>query len=118
MLLLLSAGFMLPLAALGLETREWLKYLGQAVLPGVEATDRVFMSDYMSTPEYMINIIDRAGALGPWTMVKSIFDGFHRGDNPFVSQIPFIDMIDQTIFEGNPYRALPFLNNLGIRSGG
>ena len=57
------------------------------------------MSDYMSTPEYMINIIDRAGALGPWTMVKSIFDGFDRGDNPFVSQIPFIDMIDQTIFE-------------------
>ncbi len=116
MLLLLTAGFMLPLAMVGLESREWLKYLGQALLPGVDAGGDVFMSDHMSTGEYIPEIVDRAGLLGPWTIVKSMYDGFvDRGDNPFVSQIPFVDMLDQTLFEGNIYRGIPVLNNLGIK---
>jgi ribosome-binding protein aMBF1 (putative translation factor) len=115
MLLLLTAGFMLPLAMIGLETREWVKYLGQAILPGVDAGGDVFMSDHMSTGEYIPEIVDRAGLLGPWTILKSIYDGFGRGDNPFVSQIPFVDMLDQTVFEGNVYRGIPVLNNLGVK---
>ena len=115
MLLLLTAGFMLPLAMIGLETREWVKYLGQAILPGVDAGGDVFMSDHMSTMEYIPEMVDRAGLLGPWTILKSIFDGMNRGDNPLVSQIPFLDMLDQTIFEGNIYRGIPILNNLGIK---
>ena len=115
MLLLLTAGFMLPLAMVGLESREWLKYLGQALLPGVDAGDDVFMSDHMSMGEYIPEIVDRAGLLGPWTIAKSTFDGFGRGDNPFVSQIPFVDMLDQTLFEGNVYRGIPVLNNLGVK---
>jgi len=115
MLLLLTAGFMLPLAMIGLETREWVKYLGQAILPGVDAGGDVFMSDHMSTMEYIPEMVDRAGLLGPWTILKSMFDGMDRGDNPLVSQIPFLDMLDQTMFEGNIYRGIPVLNNLGIK---
>ena len=115
MLLLLTAGFMLPLAMIGLESREWVKYLGQAILPGVDAGGDVFMSDHMSTMEYIPEMVDRAGLLGPWTILKSMFDGMDRGDNPLVSQIPFLDMLDQTMFEGNIYRGIPVLNNLGIK---
>jgi len=113
-LLLMGAGTMLPLAMVGLETREWIKYLGQMALPGVDASKEVFRSDFMSWPEYVSDIANRAGIYGPWTIVESAWSGMTHGDNPLVSQIPIIDLADQVLFEDNLARAFPFINNLGV----
>ncbi len=113
-LLLMGAGTMLPLAMIGLETREWIKYLGQMALPGVDASKEVFRSDFMSWPEYVSDIANRAGIYGPWTIVESAWSGMTHGDNPLVSQIPIIDLADQVLFEDNLARAFPFINNLGV----
>lgn len=114
-LLLLGAGTMLPLAMIGVESREWIKYLGQTALPGVDAGREVFRSDFMSWPEYISDILNRAGIYGPWTIAESMWSGINHGDNPFVSQIPIVDMADSVLFEDNLARAFPFINNFGVK---
>ena len=114
-LLLLGAGTMLPLAMIGVESREWIKYLGQTALPGVDASREVFRSDFMSWPEYISDILNRAGIYGPWTIAESMWSGINHGDNPFVSQIPIVDMADSVLFEDNLARAFPFINNFGVK---
>ena len=114
-LLLMGAGTMLPLAMIGVEAREWVKYLGHMALPGVDVNDSVFRSDFMSWPEYIIDIGNRAGIYGPWTLAESMYSGMVHGDNPAVSQIPIIDLADQVLFEDNLARAFPFINNLGVK---
>ena len=66
--LALTAVATMPLAMLGLELREWAKYGLAWALPGVDPTTNYFRSDKMDWGEYLKELIDRSGFLGPLTL--------------------------------------------------
>jgi hypothetical protein len=115
MLLLMAAGMMLPLTALGLELREYTKWTVQAILPGIEATGRTFRSDYMDTGEYLFEVgIDRSGILGPFTLALTAIESlkWEGPIGPVISNIPFADAIDDVFIDGDYMRTVPVLNNV------
>ena len=115
MLLLMAAGMMLPLTALGLELREYTKWTIQAVLPGIEATGRTFRSDYMDTGEYLFEVgIDRSGILGPFTLALTAIESlkWEGPIGPVIANIPFADAIDDVFIDGDYMRTVPVLNNV------
>jgi hypothetical protein len=57
----------------GLEMREWLKYLGRGGDP------KAFRSDNMKGGEYSMDIIDRAGILGPFGLVLPLLEAGKYG---------------------------------------
>jgi hypothetical protein len=112
--LLLAAGFMIPLTMVGLEMREYMKYGIQALLPGIDASGSTFRSDYMDNGEYMWEIFNRSGILGPLsigvTSVESLkWEGLA---GPLISNIPFVDAFDDTFMDGDWNRPIPVLNNI------
>lgn len=112
---ILAAGLMLPLAALGLAAREWTKWMGKWILPGMEADGFTFQSRYMTTDEYLVEITDRSGILGPFTLLRSTWEGLEREGIPAgiaISNIPALDAVDDSVFDGDYGRLLPVINNL------
>tara|TARA_B100001964_G_C14215222_1_gene592420 strand:- start:763 stop:2034 length:1272 start_codon:yes stop_codon:yes gene_type:complete len=71
--LVLGALTILPLTMVGLEMREWLKYLGRGGDP------KAFRSDNMKGGEYSMDIIDRAGILGPFGLVLPLLEAGKYG---------------------------------------
>ena len=91
--LVLAASTLLPLSILGLELREFIKYLGRGVTPGfieeplrgVQVQDTfsystAFRTDGMPWNEYILEILDRAGIFGPATIAFSMGDNAKYGD--------------------------------------
>ena len=91
--LVLAASTLLPLSMLGLELREFIKYLGRGVTPGfieeplrgVQVQDTfsystAFRTDGMPWNEYILEILDRAGIFGPATIAFSMGDNAKYGD--------------------------------------
>ena len=76
--LVLGALTILPLTMVGLEIREWFKYLGRG---GDEAA---FRSDKMEWGEYSGDIIDRAGVLGPFGLILPIIEAGEFGNSWWV----------------------------------
>ena len=76
--LVLGALTILPLTMVGLEIREWLKYLGR----GGDETS--FRSDNMGWGEYSEDIIDRAGVLGPFGLILPIIEAGEFGNSWWV----------------------------------
>ena len=112
MVLALAMGTMLPLAAFGMEMKELTKWMLQALIPGIEATGKTFRSDHMNAPEYLATLVEKSGALGPWSIPLSIIQSAQWGDNPIVSQVPIVDLADATLLEGNWTRPIPLINNI------
>lgn len=112
--MLLAAGFILPLTMFGLGAREWMKYAGRLVIPGLDADGSVFQSRFMNGPEYAVEIIDRSGIMGPLTIPWGTMQGFDREGlgGPLIANIPALDAIDDTLFDGDWSRPVPVLNNL------
>lgn len=112
--MLLAAGFIVPLAMMGLGAREWMKYAGRLVVPGLEANGKVFQSRYMEGGDYVVEIIDRSGILGPLTLVKGTFDGISREGlgGPVIGNVPAVDAVDDSVFDGDWWRLVPVANNL------
>ena len=71
--LVLGALTILPLTMVGLEIREWLKYLGRG------GDEKAFRSDNMRWGEYSGDIIDRAGILGPFGLILPILEAGKYG---------------------------------------
>ena len=71
--LVLGALTLLPLTMMGLEMREWLKYLGRG------GDEKAFRSDNMRWGEYSGDIIDRAGILGPFGLILPILEAGQYG---------------------------------------
>ena len=67
--LALTAVATMPLAMLGLELREWAKYGLAWALPGVSPKERYFRSDRMEWGDYLGEMVDRSGFLGPMSLV-------------------------------------------------
>ena len=79
--LVLGAMPMLVLSMLGLEIREFVKYL----VGGGDATK--FRSDQMGAAEYFFEIVDRAGMLGAFTLLFPMFTAGKYGDEFWISPL-------------------------------
>ena len=99
--LLLMAGILVPITMLGLEIRELTKYFLAELLPGIDGDDpgvNYFRTDSMSTAQYMIEIIDRSGMLGPFTLALPIFLESHRYGQPFF--VPPLGPTAERVYDG------------------
>ena len=94
--------------------REYMKYGIQALLPGIDASGRTFRSDYMDTGEYMWEIFERSGVLGPLSIGVTTAESLKWEGlaGPLISNIPFIDAFDDTFIDGDWNRPIPVLNNI------
>jgi len=84
-------GALMPLAALALQTREMIK----GVL-GKGST-----GDDDSILEYLFDLIDRAGILGPLSIIKSMFDAGNYGRSGVVSALGPTAGTFETFFTGD-----------------
>jgi hypothetical protein len=99
--LALTAIATMPLAMLGMELREYAKYGMAWLLPGVEPTQRYFRSDRMDWPEYLGEVFDRSGFLGPIGLFTMANQSAQYGDNPIITLLgPTAETIDTTISNG------------------
>ena len=99
--LLLMAGILVPITMLGLEIRELTKYLLAELLPGIDGDDpgvNYFKTNSMSTGQYMTEIIDRTGMLGPASLALPIFLESHRYGKPF--WVPPLGPAAEKIYDG------------------
>ena len=86
--LLLGAVPMLVLSMIGLELREFVKYLYANVDPSFEgAPADKFRTDDMGWVEYFFEIVDRAGLLGAFTLLFPMFSAGNYGDEFWVSPL-------------------------------
>jgi hypothetical protein len=81
-LLGLAAVTTLPLAMLGMELREYAKFGLAWLLPGVEGSDKYFRSDRMDWPTYTVEILDRSGMYGPFTILSMMQQSAEWGRSP------------------------------------
>ena len=107
--LLLILATMLPLAMLGLELRELVKYVAQGGNP------EVFRSDDMDWPTYMLDVADRAGLPGRYGLLLPMFEADLYGDTfftPLLGPTPerIIDIIEG---DGNVWDYVPYFGAFG-----
>jgi len=120
--ILMMAGMLLPITMLGLEIREMFKAFLAWVLPGISPNDpgvNYFKSDDMSTGQYMTEIIDRSGMLGPASLALPVFLESHRYGNPF--WIPPLGPTAERVYDGvtldwRPSDFLPVYSQLDTRN--
>ena len=86
--LLIGAVPMLLLSMLGLELREFVKYLYANVDPGFEGNPAdKFRTNDMGWFEYFFEIVDRAGILGAFTLLFPMLTAGNYGDEFWVSPL-------------------------------
>tara|TARA_B100000902_G_scaffold260268_1_gene246497 strand:- start:2846 stop:10426 length:7581 start_codon:yes stop_codon:yes gene_type:complete len=120
--ILLMAGMLLPITMLGLEIREAFKAFLAWVLPGVSPDDpgvNYFKTDDMSTGQYMTEIIDRSGMLGPASLALPVFLESHRYGNPF--WVPPLGPTAERVWDGvtldwRPSDFIPVYSQLDTRA--
>ena len=112
-ILLLAAGLMLPMAAVALELREGLKWTVRSGLAGVGVDTNpamAFRSDRMGGTAYMAELMDRSGALGPFSIALSTADAIRWDKNPIVANIPIAEFVT-SVAGGDFSRAVPVVSN-------
>ena len=109
---LMLAVTIIPLTMLGLSSREWLKWLFQLAIPGVEETPS--MTSQMDGGEYTWEIFKRSGVLGPFSLGLTTMEAFKWEGiaAPLTANIPMFDLFDDTLFDGDWTRPLPVINNI------
>lgn len=81
--LFMAAVTILPLTMLGLDMRERFKVGLAWALPGVSPQDKDYRRSLsMDTGEYSLEILDRSGLLGPFTMALPLFVAEKRYGDP------------------------------------
>ena len=81
--LFMAAVTILPLTMLGLDMRERFKIGLAWALPGVSPQDKDYRRSLSMSPgEYSIEIMDRSGLLGPYTMALPLFVNEKRYGDP------------------------------------
>jgi len=81
--LFMAAVTILPLTMLGLDMRERFKVGLAWALPGVSPQDKDYRRSLsMDTGEYSLEILDRSGLLGPYTMALPLFVAEKRYGDP------------------------------------
>ena len=108
----------LPLAAIGLEVKEWTKWGMRhgADLVGVDVPppNGVFLSDHMGATEYMAEITDRAGLLGPLSLVKGFTDSVGYGQGPVDASISLFPVLDwfRDVMSGDVKEVAPLMRTM------
>lgn len=116
-LLALGGLTLLPLTMVGLELRELSKDLLAKALPFTAGGDRMYRTDNMEWPEYMLEIFDRSGVFGPWTMLMPMIEAEKYGDSFFVPPFgPTAEKVEDFLdegFAGIIDRSVPFYSSVG-----
>lgn len=113
--LVLAASTLLPLSMIGLEIREFIKYLGRGVTPGilerplrgVETQDTftystAFRTDGMPWGDYFLEILDRAGVFGPFGLIFPMADSARFGDAWFTPAFgPTVERFEDLLIDGD-----------------
>jgi len=113
--LVLAASTLLPLSMIGLEIREFIKYLGRGVTPGflerplrgVETQDTftystAFRTDGMPWGDYFLEILDRAGVFGPFGLIFPMADSARFGDAWFTPAFgPTVERLEDLLIDGD-----------------
>jgi len=90
----LAATALLPLAMVGMELRELLKYMLSPIsntidlnskTPALAFDSNKFRNNSMNWPEYLLEASDRSGAFGAWTMLFPMFEAGRFGDEFYTS---------------------------------
>jgi len=108
---IIMATLLLPLTAIGLELREFIKFLGRSAIGDEAGADRAFRSDKMPWGTYMFELLDRSGIYGPFGLLLPMAQAERYGDAWFLPALGptaerFDDIfIDRTI---NTKDYLPF----------
>jgi hypothetical protein len=112
--MLLMGALVYPLAMLGLESRELMKYLLQQAIPGIDTDPEIFKVTNMDPGEYAWELTERSGLLGPVAMAFSTAEAFkYEGiAAPLTANIVMYDLLDDTVLDGDLSRPLPVVNNL------
>ena len=116
-LLALGGLTLLPLTMVGLELRELSKDLLAKALPFTAGGDRMYRTDNMDWPEYTLEIFDRSGVFGPFTLLMPMLEAEKYGDSfivpPFGPTAEKIeDFLDEGI-SGIADRSVPFYSSVG-----
>ena len=110
---LATAGLaILPFAMLSMELKESLKYLLQAVLPGVERNRSVFRTDRMGALEYLGAAYSSAGVLGPLSLATSFWEDASNLKFPNYAFGPTVDTAYQLVANQDFGRLLPVYNQI------
>jgi predicted chitinase len=109
----MAIGAILILTALGLEAREWTKYLLRLFIPWKDSEDAL-QTDTMDLGQYSAEIVERSGLLGPFALATSAMEGLQREGwfGPVIATVPAVDFVDDSVFDGDWDRVLPVINNL------
>ena len=79
--LLMMASMVLPLTMLGWDLRERTKYAIAYAIPWQDADwNKIGKTDLMPWGPYLVELIDRSGALGPWTMLRQMYTKAQWGE--------------------------------------
>lgn len=97
----LTAVATMPLAMLGMELREYAKNSLAWLLPGFESSDRYFRTDRMDWDEYLFEVIDKSGFLGPLSLGFMAQQSAQYGNSPLASLLgPTAETIDEALQNG------------------
>jgi GH24 family phage-related lysozyme (muramidase) len=116
-LLALGGLTLLPLTMVGLELRELSKDLLAKALPFTGGGSRMYRTDNMDWPSYIIEIFDRSGVFGPWTMLMPMIEAEKFGDSFIVPPFgPTAEKIEDFLdegFAGIIDRSVPLYSSVG-----
>ena len=97
----LTAVATMPLAMLGMELREYAKNSLAWLLPGFESGDKYFRSDRMDWDEYLFEVVDKSGFLGPLSLGFMAQQSAQYGNSPSASLLgPTAETIDEAVQNG------------------
>ena len=99
-ILLLTAMATMPLAMLGMELREWMKF-GLGTVVGKDRPTRYFRSDKMEWGTYINTIFDKSGFYGPMSMLLMAQQSQEWGRSGIVSLLgPTAETLETTMRNG------------------
>ena len=104
-LLLITMASFMPMAALGLELREWAKVGLSYTLPGIEGSLKYLRSDRMDWGTYFGELFQRAGLDGPLGLITMAQRSSDYGGSALASLAgPTAELVEVAITDG-PYDA-------------
>ena len=109
--LLIGATILLPLTALGLELREYIKFLGRSAIGDETGATAAFRSDNMPWGTYMFELLDRSGIYGPFGLLLPMAQAERYGDAWFLPALgPTAERLDDIFIDRtiNTKDYLPF----------
>ena len=109
--LLIMATLLLPLTAIGLELREFIKFLSRSAIGDETGATAAFRSDNMPWGTYMFELLDRSGIYGPFGLLLPMAQAERYGDAWFLPALgPTAERLDDIFIDRtiNTKDYLPF----------